>query len=94
MDHAVLGLVQLWSINRCAIFQSMAEASKLLEEALTLPPSERAKLAASLIESLDPECEDDVEEAWRAEVTRRVRELDDGTVESIDWAEARRLILT
>lgn len=72
----------------------MAEASKVLEEALALPPGERAKLAASLIDSLDPEREDEVEEAWRLEVARRVRELDDGSVEAIDWAEARRLILT
>ena len=72
----------------------MAEPSKVLEEALALPPRERAKLAASLIESLDPESEGEVEEAWRAEVARRVRELDDGTVKTIDWAEARRQILS
>jgi putative addiction module component (TIGR02574 family) len=72
----------------------MAEASKLLEEALTLPPRERAKLAASLLDSLDPEREEEVEEAWRLEVARRVKELDDGAVETIDWTEARHLILT
>ena len=71
----------------------MAQASRVLEEALTLPAEERAKLAACLIDSLDPEEEAGVEEAWRIEVARRIRELDDGTVQSIDWAEARLQIL-
>jgi hypothetical protein len=50
-------------------------------------------LAAKLIESFEPEAEARVEETWRAEVARRVRELDDGTVETVDWLEARRQIL-
>ena len=87
-------LVRPRAIAARAIMTFMAEPSKLLEEALALPPGERAKLAASLIDSLDPEREDDVEEAWRVEVSRRVRQLDDGSVEAIDWAEARRQILS
>ena len=73
----------------------MAQANKVLEDALALPADQRARVAARLIESLDPEAEaeGDVDVAWRAEVARRVRELDDGTVESVDWLEARRQIL-
>ena len=72
----------------------MAESSRILEEALTLPPGERARLAASLISSLDSETDSDVEQAWRAEVARRVEELDKGIVEPVDWEEARRRILS
>lgn len=71
----------------------MAQANKVLEEALALPADERARVAARLIDSLDPADEPDVDAAWRGEVTRRVRELDDGTVETVDWLEARRQIL-
>jgi putative addiction module component (TIGR02574 family) len=71
----------------------MSEPSRLLEEALALPSSERARLAASLISSLDTEEDLNVEQAWRVEVNRRVAELDNGTAEAIDWEEARRTIL-
>ena len=71
----------------------MAPANKVLEEALALPADERARVAARLIDSLDPVDEPDVDAAWRGEVARRVRELDDGAVETVDWLEARRQIL-
>ncbi|MGH9932016.1 MAG: addiction module protein [Pyrinomonadaceae bacterium] len=71
----------------------MSELSRILEEALALPAEERARLAASLISSLEPEEDPDVEQAWRAEVARRVEELDKGTAETVDWEEARRRIL-
>ena len=93
MVGPVQTIVRPHTTGRRAILRLMAEPSKVLEEALALPPRERAKLAASLLDSLDPEAEDDVEEAWRIEVARRVRELDAGAVETIDWAEARHRIL-
>jgi len=71
----------------------MSSSAKVFDDALSLPESERARLAARLIESLDPVCEAGVDEAWRAEVARRIRESDDGTVKAVDWSEARRLIL-
>ena len=66
---------------------------KLLEEALKLPAEARAALAASLLESLDDGVDEDAEAAWAAEVTRRLHELDSGTVAPIPWSEARRMIL-
>ena len=71
----------------------MSEPSRILEEALVLPAEERARLAASLISSLEPEEDSDVEQAWRAEVARRVEELDNGAAEPVDWEDARRRIL-
>ena len=62
----------------------------LLELALNLPLSKRAKLVASLIESLDADQADaDVADAWGAEVARRVAELDAGEVSTIPWSEVR-----
>ena len=64
-------------------------ARKLFEEAMRLDPEDRAALAGLLIESLDPESEEGVEEAWVAEVERRMAELDSGTVQTIPWEELR-----
>jgi putative addiction module component (TIGR02574 family) len=66
------------------------EAAEILKEALALPTEARAALAASLLESLDTEVDEDAEGAWATEVNRRVAELDTGVVKTIPWSEARR----
>ncbi len=69
------------------------KGQKVLEEALTLPPGERADLAATLIESLDEREDEAIEEAWAREIQRRMREVESGTVKTIPWSEARKRIL-
>ena len=64
-------------------------ARKLFEEAMRLHPKERAALTGLLIESLEPESEDGVEQAWVAEIERRMVELDSGAVQTIPWDEVR-----
>ena len=64
--------------------------AELLKEAMELPPEARAALAGSLIDSLDDQVDEDAEVAWDAEIARRIRELDDGKVKLVPWAEARR----
>jgi putative addiction module component (TIGR02574 family) len=49
-------------------------ARKILKDAMELPVSERAAVAADLIASIDGEPDEDVEAAWAAEVVRRARE--------------------
>jgi len=71
----------------------MPDPAKLLEEALKLSPESRAALAASLLQSLDEEVDEDAEAAWAAEIAKRIRELDSGAVMAIPWSEARRRIL-
>ena len=56
----------------------------VLAEALELPPDERARIAAELIESLDY-AEENVEAAWAAEIERRVALVESGELESTDW---------
>jgi putative addiction module component (TIGR02574 family) len=68
------------------------DPTDLLKQALKLPPEARAALAGSLLDSLDQEVDDNAEAAWQAEIDRRVRELDSGTVKPIPWSEARRKI--
>ena len=69
------------------------DADRLLEEALKLPREARAAIAGTLIESLDGPVDEDAEEAWSAEIQKRLSELASGKVKAIPWSEARRLIL-
>jgi putative addiction module component (TIGR02574 family) len=61
----------------------------LFQEALALEPRERAELATLLIDSLDPETEQAVEEAWMREIDRRAAEVDSGAIQTIPWDVAR-----
>ena len=64
-------------------------ARELFEEAMRLDPKERATLMSLLVDSLDGESEEGAEEAWRAEIERRIAELDSGQVQTVTWEELR-----
>jgi putative addiction module component (TIGR02574 family) len=66
------------------------EAADLLKKALSLPVSERADLACSLIESLDDAQDESVAAAWDEEVARRMTDIDSGAVTPVSLEEARR----
>lgn len=66
------------------------DASDVLRDALELPAEARAALAASLLDSLDTEVDEDVESAWKVEIVRRLAEIDSGAVKTVPWAEVRR----
>jgi putative addiction module component (TIGR02574 family) len=68
------------------------DAERLLHEALDLPESERAELAAQLLATLDGPADADVDEAWAAEVERRCADLDAGRVATMDWETVRKSI--
>jgi putative addiction module component (TIGR02574 family) len=63
--------------------------AEILKQALKLPPEARAALAGSLLDSLDESLDLDAESAWEAEIAARIREIDEGKVTLIPWAEAR-----
>jgi len=62
---------------------------ELIREATELAEDDRATLAGVMIESLDPKPTPEVKAAWSREIERRVREIDEGSVELIDWEEIR-----
>lgn len=66
---------------------------RLYDEALRLSGSERAELAARLIESLDPEVDTEIHAAWDTEIKNRIDQLDNDAVTAVPWPEARRMIL-
>lgn len=64
----------------------------ILEEALKLPPTERADVAAALLDSLDdrnPESAEEVQQAWAAEIERRARQVIGGGSVGRSWEEVR-----
>jgi putative addiction module component (TIGR02574 family) len=56
---------------------------------MRLDPQERATLVRLLLEALDAATDDGADDAWRAEIERRVAELDSGSVETVPWEEVR-----
>ena len=67
--------------------------TELFVKASALSEHERATLAGLLIESLESEIDPDVDEAWRAEIERRVAELDSGTAKTVPWETLRAELL-
>jgi putative addiction module component (TIGR02574 family) len=70
----------------------MADRARVLEDALTLPVEDRARVAHELLRSLEPEQEDgDLAAAWTDEIRRRIDEVEAGTAElhDLDTMRAR-----
>jgi len=62
-------------------------AERIVKDALSLSPHARAFVAERLLESLDSIPGQELSAAWRNEIQRRTREIDEGTVELLDSSE-------
>lgn len=62
-------------------------AERIVMEALSLSPHVRAFVAERLIESLDASPGDELSQAWRDELGKRCREMDEGSVELREAAD-------
>ena len=67
-----------------------SDATKLLKDALKLPPADRGALACQLLDSLDDASDEGVEAAWDREIAKRIAEIDEGRVKMVPWSEVRR----
>ena len=68
----------------------MSEAAEeILKKALSLDEGDRASLAGALIESLHGAPEPGAEDAWEAEIKRRIAELDAHAVNTVPWSKVR-----
>jgi putative addiction module component (TIGR02574 family) len=65
------------------------DLKEFIREAVELPENDRAMLAGVMLESLDPRPTPEVSSAWSREIERRVQEIDDGTVELLEWQDVR-----
>jgi putative addiction module component (TIGR02574 family) len=66
------------------VARNFVEIQRELSE---LPQEQRAKLALALVESLEPEDEGDIAEAWRVEAERRYEQFKRGEVQAIPGDE-------
>lgn len=68
-------------------------AIDLFKQALDLDERNRATLTELLIESLETEPDEGLEEAWSAEIERRVAELEAKKVNTVPWEEVKARLL-
>ena len=59
------------------------DTQNVVESALQLPSQIRSFLADKLLESLDVENDVKLSPAWRAEIIKRCKEIDDGVVKLV-----------
>jgi putative addiction module component (TIGR02574 family) len=62
----------------------------LYQGALALPEEDRAELADRLLGTLSPNPPSQLHPAWRAELKRRLDQIETGEVAPILWDEVRR----
>jgi putative addiction module component (TIGR02574 family) len=62
-------------------------AAELLEEARQLPPTEFDWLIGELLQEGDGSSDAEIDASWKAEVERRVAEVDAGTAVTYSWDE-------
>ena len=70
----------------------MADTTAILEQVLSLPEHDQAEIAVRLLESLDPEAQRAVDDAWAEEIERRCAAVDAGTLATSDWKDVRARI--
>jgi putative addiction module component (TIGR02574 family) len=68
--------------------------TEIEQKATELAPEERARLALSLIESLETSDEGDIEELWRIEAERRWAEIESGKARLVPGDEVFAKIRT
>ena len=71
---------------------SSAALDAIRNKALELSESERAELAHDLLKSLDGPADNDAQVAWAAEIDRRLKQIDEDSVQPLDRAEFERRI--
>lgn len=77
------------TIGWASISLEMADARRIIEEALALDPEDRARVAEALIESLDEDGDPEAGRAWAAEIERRVERVLAGESEGAPWEQVR-----
>jgi putative addiction module component (TIGR02574 family) len=80
-------------LDRPVDFSNMSpDTKRLLDEAMRLPPAERAEFIARLIESLGGPGDPDADAAWAEEIERRCAAIDSRDAVTSDWESVRARI--
>ncbi len=65
------------------------ELEKIVEQALSLPGSQRLSVARRILESVEPQADEGVERAWEEEIVKRVEKIDCGNAKFRPWEEIK-----
>lgn len=65
-------------------------SAKVVNEALSLPPKSRAKLAERLLKSLDDPRQREIDQLWAKEAEDRIEAYEKGKLKAIPGAEVFR----
>jgi putative addiction module component (TIGR02574 family) len=65
----------------------LGSLESLLKAALALSPADRAVLVDYLLDSLDGTSQEEIDSVWREEIERRIRAIDEGSVDLIPGEE-------
>ncbi|WAS91974.1 addiction module protein [Nannocystis punicea] len=60
-------------------------AARILNDLMALPPDERRAIARRVLDSVEDPIPLEVEEAQYQEVLRRLRDIEEGKEELVDW---------
>jgi putative addiction module component (TIGR02574 family) len=66
------------------------EIFALLQKALASPEKERAEMASTLIDSLDPVVDENLEQAWQEEIAGRLADVESGDLKPVPWDAVRQ----
>ena len=64
----------------------------ILNEALSMSPAERARIAHCLIYSLEEPKAESVDTQWIQLAQKRLEELESGTVKPVSWEEIKKKV--
>jgi len=64
-------------------------AENIIKAAVKLPQKDRVRVVEQLLNTLEPEAEQDVDAAWAAEIERRSREIKEGAVRPLPWRQVK-----
>ena len=77
------------AVPRSGILTAMnSSVSEVFDAALALSEEDRGRLAEKLVQSLDRDVEPDAEEAWAAEIERRLARIDAGQSKTVTMNDA------
>lgn len=71
-----------------------SQAKRVTQAAVRLPEQDRIRLVEEVLASLDVEGHSQavIDRAWREEVERRSREIDEGRVKLVPWSKVKTLL--
>jgi len=69
------------------------KADFILNEALSMSPAEKAKIAHCLISSLDQPADENVDAQWIKLAQKRMAELENDSVKPVSWESIKQKII-